>query len=72
MMPCPYCVAYASDPPGLVPAIVDRTPEELALPPERRGPAQVIWVPCNYCQGGVASCCDGVGNDEGGAIADPQ
>jgi hypothetical protein len=61
MRPCPACLPYGSDPPGFVPVLVPRTPEELALPAERRPPAQIIWVPCTGCHGSVASCCEAAG-----------
>jgi hypothetical protein len=66
MRPCPVCIPYGSDPPGFVPAVVSRPPEALALPPERRPPAQVIWVPCTHCHGSVASCCDTAGANGAG------
>jgi hypothetical protein len=60
-MICPRCVDYGMN--GLVPVLVPRTEEELALPPERRPPRQVIWTPCVNCIGGIASCCDAAGSE---------
>lgn len=63
MRPCPHCAPYGGEP-GLVPVVIRRTSEDLALPTAPRPFQRVIWVPCRHCHGSVASCCDGVGNAE--------
>jgi len=60
MRPCPHCSPYGGDP-GMVPVVLQLSAAELALPPEQRPPAQIIWVPCTNCHGSVASCCDTAG-----------
>jgi hypothetical protein len=58
-MTCPYCIPYGMH--GLVPVVLPRTDEELALPPEQRSPAVVLWMPCGRCIGGDNAGSEGSG-----------
>jgi hypothetical protein len=59
MAACRECFEYGN--PGYLPVLIEYSAAELALPPHRRPPKQVIWTPCWRCLGGVASCCEDAG-----------